>query len=47
MSREKLHGFQGLNAMGVSIEKGTAAFCSRAEVVTVVIGVSLVTGKAR
>jgi hypothetical protein len=34
-----------LKALKVSIEKSTAAFCSRAGMVTVVISVSLVTGK--
>ena len=47
MLLENLHGFQGLKAMDASTGRGTAAFCSRAEMVTVVIGVSLVTGKAR
>jgi hypothetical protein len=46
MSMENLHGFQGLKAMDFSIERGTAAFCSRAEMVTVVIGVSFIRGKA-
>jgi len=40
------HSFHGLKARDVPIERGTAAFCSRAGMVTVVIGVSLVREKA-
>lgn len=47
MAMENLHRFQGLKALNVSIEWSTAAFCSRAGMVTVVIGVSLVAGKVR
>ena len=40
MAMENLHRFLGLKTPNVSIERNTAAFCSRAEMVTVVIGVS-------
>ena len=46
MVAENLPGFQSLKARDLTIESGTAAFCSRVEMVTVVIGVSLATGKA-
>jgi len=45
MALKNLHRFQGLKAMSVLIERSAAAFCSRVEMVTVVIGVSLVMGK--
>lgn len=41
------HSIQGLKARDVPNERGTAAFCSRPQMVTVVIGVSLVMEKAR
>lgn len=43
---ENPRGFQGLKAMSILTERRAAAFCGRPEMVTVVIGVSLVTGKA-
>lgn len=46
MAEGNSHSFQGLKARGVPIERGTAAFCSRAGMVTVVIGVSLGKEKA-
>ena len=46
MVTENLPGFQRLKARALTIERGTAAFCSRVEMVTVVIGVSLVGRKA-
>lgn len=46
MVTENLPGFQSLNARDFSVERDTAAFCSRVEMVTVVIGVSLVRRKA-
>jgi hypothetical protein len=46
MVTENLPGFQSLKARNLSIERDTAAFCSRVEMVTVVIGVSLVRQKA-
>jgi len=41
MTMANLHRFLGLKAMDVSIGQATAAFCSRVEMVTVVIGLSL------
>ena len=46
MAIENSYGFPGLKAMNSSIEMSVAAFCSRAERVSGVIGVSLVPGKA-
>jgi hypothetical protein len=43
---ENPRGFQGLKARSVLTERRAAAFCSRPKRVTVVIGVSLDTGKA-
>lgn len=45
MAVVNLHGFQGLKAIDASIERSTAAFCSRVEMVTVVIGLSLPRGR--
>ena len=47
MAMENLHGFQGLKDIDVSMGRGTAAFCSSAEMATVVNGVSLVAVKSR
>ncbi len=45
MAVVNLHGFQGLTSIDASIEESTAALCSRLEMVTVVIGLSLPSGR--
>lgn len=47
MVMANLHGFRALTAMGVSIRRRTAAICGRPGMITVVIGVSLVTEQVR
>lgn len=46
MAMENLYGFQRLNGVDAAIKRSTAAFCSRLEMSTVVIGVSLSRGEA-